>query len=220
MTKMLVQDVITRLQRQFGDEASVQVTPADVIRWINDCQREVVMQHENLFQATGTIDTVAGTNVYPLPTDAISIQLLEGRDTVDSSYFQLRYLSPEALAQEVPDYSASSGTPVFYTRGAAEGNLTLIPTPDSSITGGIRLQYSRYSQDVSSATDALDLPEYYHQVVLEFCLMKAYEMDENWEAADRKAQYVQSTVDFNNNREGWFGHSTYPSVTTVAEDYE
>lgn len=219
MSRLVVQDVITRVQRQFGDEASIQVTVADVIRWINDCQRELVMQHENLLQTSTTFDTTVGTSTYTLPSNLLSIQLLEGRDTIDATYYALRYLSSEALQEYVPDYSTGTGTPVFYTRGAVEGTILVVPIPDASVSAGLRMQYARYSADVSGTTDAIDLPEYYHQTVVEYCLMKAYEMDENWEGADRKAQYVQTTADFNNNREGWFGHDKYPSVTPVAEDY-
>lgn len=218
MSKLSAQDVLTRVQRQFGDEASVQIIQADVIRWINDCQREIVMQHENLLQAQTTVNTVVNTNAYTLPTNLLSIQLVEGIDSINSGYFALRYLSSEGIQQFAPN-TTDTGTPVYYTRGSTEGQLVVYPTPDTSIASGLRITYSRYSTDIVGINDAIDLPEYYHQLVVEYCLMKAYEMDENWEAADRKAQYVQSTADFNNNREGWFGHDKYPSITTVAEDY-
>jgi hypothetical protein len=51
-------------------------------------------------------------------------------------------------------------------------------------------------------------------------MMKAYEMDEDWDSADRKAQLIQSTIDFNNSREGWFGRETYPVVSTNYQDYD
>jgi hypothetical protein len=214
MSALSVADILTRVQRQFGDEAGVQVTQADVIRWINDAQREIVMQHEGLYETTATASTVAGTAEVALPADNISLQEVLYMGAGDSSYFNLRYVTADEHASMY--FDLGSGDPVYYIR-SSNGYVTLLPTPDSSLTDSIKFVYNRYSQDVAAVGDALDVPEYYHQVILEYCLMKAYEMDENWEAADRKSQYVQSTIDFNNGRGSWLEHKTYPIVSEARD---
>lgn len=223
MSTLTPTNILNRVQRLFGDEAEVQVTQSDLVMWINDAQREVVMQHENLLQKTGTISSVAGQRDYTLPTDLFTLQQVGYKDSTNNSFYPLRYLAPKAVEEYMPGFDGpdySTDLPVFYTRGYDKGKLTLLPIPDKSLTNNIQLIYSRYSTDIADlATGVIDLPEYYHQFVLEYCMMKAYEMDENWEAADRKAQYVQSTLDFNNNRESWFGREVYPSVVPTSEDY-
>ena len=65
---MNVGDVLTRVRRTFGDEAGIQITQDDVIRWINDAQREAVMQNEGLLQKVGYVASTADTQEYTLPT--------------------------------------------------------------------------------------------------------------------------------------------------------
>lgn len=220
---MLVSDIFTRVQRTFGDEASVQVIIDDVIRWINDAQREVVMQHPNLLQKVGYIDSVADQQAYDLPIDLFTLTdaYYRASSSSDKSYYELRYLSRPEMDEFVngfsgPDYSSS--TPLVFTRGDDEGKILIFPTPDVSYTQAIKLVYARYPVDVTANTDQLDIPAYYNNYVREYCLMKAYEMDEDWQASDHKASYVQGAMDFNNGRESWFGRDTYPVITTRWED--
>lgn len=221
---MNVTDIITRVKRQFGDESGVQVTNDDIIRWINDAQREVVLQNENLFQKTIYLDSVAEQLAYTLPSDLLTIQSVAYRDNEDSgdSYYELRFLSPKALAEYVNGWDGTdyaSGTPNHFAKGDSESQLLVLPRPDKSLTDSIKVTYSRYTTDIETDADPIDLPVYYHNLAYEYCLMKAYEMDEDWEAADKKAAYVQSTLDANAYRDSWFAHQTYPSVVPTSEDY-
>jgi hypothetical protein len=64
-----VTDVITSVKRQFGDESAVQITDADIIRWVNDGQREIVDQNTTINQKLAKTDVIAGQDAYPLATD-------------------------------------------------------------------------------------------------------------------------------------------------------
>lgn len=212
-----VGDIFKRVQRTFGDEANVQVTEADVVRWINDAQREAVMQNEKLLVSEGTLPTVAGTSTYDFPDNMFSLHHVYGT-TDGETFYVLRYLSLAQLNEYQDGWrNGATGSPAAYTR-IIEGQLTLIPVPEQSLAEGIKLVYSRYPTDVSNSSSELDLPAYLHGYVEHYCMMKAYEMDEDWEASDRKAAILQKTLDFNNNRETW-DRDTYPSVSPLAEDY-
>jgi len=225
-------DIITRVQRAFGDMAQVQVTQADVIRWVNDACREVAMQHENLLQATTTIASVAGQQSYDSPDDCLAVNSVFFRqsDDTNASYYALRFVAQAQLNQEINGWQGGSnggdygtGIPQYFARGinasaGSDPTFLIFPAPNASRADAIKITYSRYPADVQELADVIDLPAYYMTYVNEYCMMKAYEMDEDWAAVDRKAAIVQSTLDFNNNREQWFGHETYPVVTTLAQD--
>jgi hypothetical protein len=218
-----VQDIIDRVRRSFGDESAVQIEQNDIIHWINDACREVVMQHENLLQTSGNIDSVAGQEFYTPPANCFTVNVVQFRQSNDpnASYYTLRYMSSAQLAQLADGWRGNdygSGVPQIFTR-ADDGSFGIFPAPDVARTGAIKIIYARYAADVTGVNDPIDLPAYYHSYVDNFCMMKAYEMDEDWEAADRKAQLIQSTINFNNNRESWFGRETYPTITTKYEDY-
>lgn len=219
MADLTVGDIFTRVKDLFGDQDGVQITEAMVIRWINDAQREAVMQHEGLLTTEGFISTVLNQQDYTLPTDLFTLTHLYYKD--DDTYYMLRYMPVLAMNKYADGWDGEdygTGYPVAYTR-PIDGTISLFPIPDKSVTNGLKLEYSRYPTDVVDSTSALDLPQYYHSYIEDFVLMRAYELDENWEASDRKAAILQAKLDFNNNRESWFGRDTYPSVIPMTEDY-
>lgn len=216
---MNVTSVFTRVKNLFGDQNGTQITEAMVINWINDAQREAAMQHENLLPTTSFANTVAGTAEYAIPSDLLALRHLYYLS--GESYYPLKYAPLAQMDEYVVDWydGTKYGTaiPVLWTR-EKEGFIRLFPTPDVSSTNGLKFIYSRYPVDVTVGASEIDLPEYYSSYVEHFCMLKAYELDENWEASDRKAQLVQNTLDFNNNRDAWYGQDRYPSVTPNWED--
>jgi hypothetical protein len=218
-----VQNIMDRVRRLFGDESSVQIEQQDLFNWINDACREVVMQHENLLQTSTLIDAVAGQYLYDVPVGCFSINLIKFRDTDDplGSYYALRFMGSAMMNANADGWQGNAygtGVPQVFTRANA-GQFAIFPAPESSRVGAIEVVYARYANDVTSLADPIDLPPYYHSYVEHFCMMKAYEMDENWDGADRKAQLVQSTINFNNGRESWFGRETFPTIAVNPEDY-
>lgn len=215
MTALTVSKVFTRVQNLFGDTDQIQITEAMVIDWINDAQREAVMQHEALLPEETTIAAVADQSTYSLPSDLFTLR------HVYFDGYMIKYMTQLELNERVdgwrnPDLFPSAVLPVAYTR-VKDNEIILFPAPTES--GTITVVYSRYSQDVTTTADPIDLPEYYHSYVEHFCMMKAYELDENWDASDRKASILQKTLDFNNAKETWFGRDTFPHVTVMPEDY-
>lgn len=221
MSALTVADIFRRVQTSFGDESAVQVTEQKVIDWINDAQREAVMQHEGLLMTTGTLSSVANQGEYALPSNCFTLLHVKYRDSDDASYYALRFMPSVEMNVYIagwdgPDYH--SGYPQVFTK-IGDDKIGLFPRPDRSLAGNIQLVYARYANDLTASTDPIDLPHYYHSYVEHFCMMKAYEMDEDWEAAQQKAAVLQSTLNFNNSREAWFGRESYPSVTPMPEDY-
>lgn len=218
---MNIANVISRIQRQFGDESGVQVTEADVLRWINDAQNEAVLQHSNLLMSSATVATVANQQAYNLPAGLLDVKMIRYKtNSTDLSSYPMRFLTTQELDEYFATWNGTDylGEPLYFTRGANQTQFRVFPVPDHSL-GTFTLEFSRYPVDVTTAADTIDLPVYYHPYVIEFCLMKAYEMDEEWDAMDRKAAYVQSTLDANFGRDETFGKNSYPSVTPVSEDY-
>ncbi len=58
-------DVATDIKRIFGDEAGVQITDSDIIRWIDVGQLEI-LKNTQILKATSTSDLIAGQVVYSL----------------------------------------------------------------------------------------------------------------------------------------------------------
>jgi hypothetical protein len=115
--------------------------------------------------------------------------------------------------------SVTNAYPLVFTQQQKD-KILIYPKPLSSVAQGLKIIYSRYAVDVVDSGSTIDLPPYLHTFVVNFCLMQAYEMDEDWESAQQKATQVQGDLDFNNNRQYWFGRETYPTVSSSYQDYE
>lgn len=219
MGSLTVGEIFTRVKNLFGDQDGLQITEAMCINWINDAMREAVMQHDNLFPEEAFIATVVDQSDYSLPSDLLSLTHVWYTD--NDTYYVLKWLSPTEFNEYIDGFTGDyygAGFPLVYTR-FTNGTIKLFPKPDVSTANGLKIVYNRYHTPVAASGDTPETPQYYDSYLEHFCMMKAYELDENWEASDRKAQLVQNTLDFNNNRDAWYGRETYPTVMPVAEDY-
>jgi Family of unknown function (DUF6682) len=221
-------EILIRVQRQFGDESGVQVTADDVVRWINDALREAELQNPKLRQTTMFKDSVAGqqffwaasTAAFESPIRINSVYALAG----DGNYYKLTYLTLQEMDTYIDGWyeSKNTGLPQVYTYEWAPTNqnaffIRVYPAPETSRTNGFKVNYDESGAVLNNFADILDIPAYYFTYLLEYCLMKAYELDEDWEVADRKAQYIQSTLSLLANHEV-MGADFYPSIMALPED--
>jgi hypothetical protein len=214
-------DVKLRVKRQFGDDAAIQIQDSDIVRWVNDAQREIANQNEDLLQATpSTTPVLAGIGEYTLPTDC---RLLR---QVKYNGIHLKGLSPQEFNEYIDGYdnpvNYSQGNPLVYNVWQGQFNVFPIPSLASTTSNGsptyFTIYYLRNPVDVVNDTDNLEFASGYHNHIVEYCLRMAYELDENWGAAQQKAQQFQQGVNGLKERDNWPVRETYPTITVRAED--
>src|ERR1700754_1278132 len=130
---MNVEDITTRVQRLFGDEAGVQIDTTDMIRWINDGVRTILYGNESLLQKIGTADAVANQSQYDLPADCLILRSINYMGAGDSSYLKLKGLTLNEFDEYMNGWDGGvygTGTPIVFMVYADK--ITLFPTPDSS----------------------------------------------------------------------------------------
>lgn len=209
---MNVQDILTRVQRNFGDTANVQIDQTDILRWINDAQREIVLANQ-LLQSVATSTTVAGTNTYTIPADLLTLR------SIKHGGIKLRALSLTEAEQYIPNFDDTSNypsdVPTHFWIWANQ--LTLYPNP-STANKELKIYYTRQPVAVVLLADIPELPVQYHNRLVEYCLQQAYELDENWAAADAKK--TQFTTGVNNTKDNvdWAERDFYPSITSTDDN--
>lgn len=214
---MNVQDVVTRVKRTFGDEAGVQVTDADIIRWINDAQEKITLENEGLMEAKATADTVQNQMEYDVPSDMAVLRSLKYRG------YRLKPMSFAEFNEYIDGYSADENTSP-YGPGIPEifmvwnNQITLFPKPNESITGGLTIYYIKHPESVGNLADALTVPLQYHNAVVKFCLKEAYELDEDYQKAQTVKADFENDVMKLNDRNKWISQEYYPRITTLPED--
>lgn len=212
-TTLKVSDVADYLKRTFGDESAVQMTDADIYRWINSAQREILIANK-LLRTSATTDLITGTEAYSFPT-----QNIQEVQSIHISGRKLEYRS----FQEAEDYimaadpgKISTGEPAIWYEWA--GIFYLYPKPDTSITNGITIYYVGSPVLVSTLNDSLSVPDSYFNRVVEFCLSQAYEMDEDAQNSQFKLGQFSSGLDAMANQENMPHADTYPRITILEDD--
>lgn len=206
---MLVSDVATRVKRQFGDEAGLQISDADIIRWCNDAQQEVALQNR-LLQTVANQNTAVGTQEYTLPADLLALR------GVRYDKLRLTLLTMDDIDNVVQDRTEDQATPQYYwTYGSS---ISLWPVPDE--IKSITVYYTATPTTLTIVGDALSLPTQYNNRVIEYCVAQAAELDDNLEHYQLKMSQFQSGIDSTKNAlEQVENEDIYPSISYAPSEY-
>lgn len=171
---MNVDDVIRRVQRSFGDENESQVRILDIVDWVNAAQGDICRRTEVL-QGTQVFDTVVGDNDYELPADFLRAARVEYQGEViqQTTLDQL-----DLYSTGDPMHAQGQAKPFWYIWG---GTMHLYPDPNTAQTSAIKMYYTKLAPLVSSGTDQLGIPLHMQEDVVNYCMMKAREMNEDFD---------------------------------------
>lgn len=212
-TTHTVNDVLTDVKRTFGDESAVQVSDADIMRWINSGQREILITNRVL-KAIGTADIVGGQSAYPLAAlNVIAIQSI--RYNGKKLEFRSFQDAEEYITASDPQ-NTLQGDPILWYEWA--GVINLYPVPSNDLPGGLTVYYIREPTPVTSANDALSVPDSYYENVLQYVLSKAYELDEDSENSQFKLGQFQQRLDTLSEQDSNSNQDVYPTITIREED--
>lgn len=206
-------DVISSVKRQFGDESNTQINDADVIRWINDGQREICDRNTTINQKTAKTDIVGNQDTYPLSSDPN----LTNISRVTSVRFNNQLLRPISV-QEAENFAIgdnNTGDPTAWYE--EEGNLVLYPKPVNSYPAGLSFRFTALPVKVVSNNDALTIPDSYYTSLIQYCLSQAYELDENAQMAQMKETQFEKTLGIHSNRTV-SQNSDFPVIRLDVED--
>lgn len=212
---MIVQDIITRVQRIFGDQSGVQIDNSDLIRWINDCQEEIVIANEGLLETSSLTDTFINQTDYALPADCSVLRSLQYNG------YAIKRMSFQEFDLYLNGYNATPnpfgpGLPSIFM--VWQNTIKLFPPPNTSVTGGLKIFYIQHPAQVVSITDSLSVPVQYHKAIVDYCLLQAYELDEDAQKMGMKKQDFDEKMMKLNDRNKWTSQETYPTITTLPQD--
>lgn len=208
-------NVANVVKRQFGDPDGRQIVDSDILEWINQAQQEIVSQNSILKQVAQT-NIVDGTDVYQYPAERVQyIEAIHYRGVPLEAY-SFQEAQAYILRNANPDAAVLEGRPeIWYER---DGSIYLHPIPNESVTDGLRMFFTAQPEELTSLSDTLTVPDRYYQRVIELVLARAYQLDENWEAARYKQAEFINGMETLANQENVVNTNTYPSVTVRIED--
>lgn len=185
-------ELITRVQREFGDDNEVQITKSDIVRWANDGQLEIVrrLEGEKTSGNATAFNLVAGSRLLNDPNfDFISIQYINILAANGSeSYGYLTRVTRKYMMDHFPSWldGKDRGRPRYYHYdGSNGGSINLFPAADSAyqllVYGAVRP-----SLLVVGGNEDFAIPAEAHDDLTQYCLRRAFELDADWPAAQIK----------------------------------
>lgn len=197
-------------------------TDAELIRWINEGQRDVARRVEVLQVFNTTVAAVAGTAKYTLPANVIRVHRV---DFVPTGSTQIYHMESRVYDEMDQVWGINPSTqrsyPDFYVIWGVPGGtglqMQVYPVPSSA--GQFQIYYYRLPVDVVNVGDTLDIPEGWQDLVYlyaEYCAKRKLR-DSTWQEAkqlydDTLMNLISVTRDYTDNpRTMIYGGRSTPS---------
>lgn len=194
------------IKRVFGDESGVQLDNADIQRWANAAQMEIVSNNKAL-KAKATMPTVVGQSVYLFP--AVKIQQIEALHYDNVRLENIPFAEAERYIISNDPQQTEQGFPTFWYEW--DGELTLWPKPDA--VANLTLYYTAYPDELTGdVNESLSVPDKFYNAVVDYILSKCYEMDEDMNASQLAENRFRASLENQMEDERQAQHMTYPVI--------
>lgn len=204
-TTHTVQDVITDVTRQFGDESGVQVTEADVVRWVNEAQ--LYIGSKTKFLKSKINVTTDNTNQYSLTN--LNIYQVESIHYDGTPVRNMAFPETEEYILSADPDLVESGDPAIWYEWA--GTWSFWPKPPSGQTATI---YITKMPDSVVLGGTLTVPDIYYPDLLNYVMQKAYELDEDFQNSQIKQRQISDSLNEKIEETRTAQSMTYSTITT------
>ena len=188
----------TEIKRLFGDESGVQLQDADIARWATEAQMDIASRL-GAIKVKATLPAVVGQGKYTFPAE--NIHQVASIHFDNKLISHVPFIQAESIIISSSGSTSATGTPeVWYEWG---GEFTLWPSPDTA--GTITVYFSKYPDELTTDNDALlGLPDKFFSTIVNYIMMKCYEMDEDHQASQlAEGRYKEAIADrFGEERKG------------------
>lgn len=202
-------DVVANVRRSFGDESGVQLEEGDLLRWINQGQYEIARQNK-ILKAKGVSTTMPGQSSYTLSLGKPIMQI-ESVRCGDRRLVPTEFTTIDANLEEYP--STATGEPRLWYRWGDE--VVIWPTPAAAEQLSIYFTAAPAAKTSYDANKLLEITDEYFLPLIDFCMAKAHEMDDNPQSQEVSIkQYADRMTSMNDEERG--GQSlTFQTINLV-----
>jgi len=172
---IFVQDIITRAVDTLQDAGSVRWPAAELIRYVNDGVRALVITRPDTSVKKVSLTPVAGAR-QSMPDDAVSLVDIIGNTS--GRQRSVSRVDMTALSMVDPEWqnATASATPSHFMFDERDPYFYYLYRPSTG-TGSIDMLYSFFPADVTVAGDGIGIHRQWSAAVLNYVLSRAYDKD-------------------------------------------
>ena len=189
-------NLLSRIKDTLQDTSSVRWTEAELLRYINDAQREIVNFKPDASAVTANVQLVTGT-LQTLPTNGLRlIKVTRNMSGTGSATGKraIRIVSSDILNTQEPDWHdptvtghATHGTEVKHYVFDEDDPRKFYVYPGVAGNAYVEIVYSKNPDDLSSASSNIDIDDIYGNAIIDFVLYKAYLKDAEYAGNAQRA---------------------------------
>ena len=191
-------NLLSRIRDILQDTTSVRWPEAEILRYINDAQREIVNYRPESSAKTDNVRLVAGTK-QTLPSDGLRLikvtRNMNGSSGSATGKRAIRIVNVDILNTQEPDWNdptvsgdAQHGTVVKHYIFDEDDPKNYYVYPGVNGNAYVEIVYSKVPTDLSSASSNLDIDDIYGNAVIDYVLFRAYQKDSEYAGNGQRAQ--------------------------------
>lgn len=198
MPTITAKTITSRASVLLQDTTNIRWPEAELLQWLNDGQREIVLYKPSAFSKTAVMQLVPGTK-QNLPADGTTlIGITRNMGTTGTAPGNvIRMTTREVLDSQIPNWhtTAANATALHYTYSLAEPK-TFYVYPPQPATGmnQVEVVYAGAPTDVG-INDVIRLDDLYMTALINYVMYRAYSKDAEFAAnVQLAAAYYQAFV--------------------------
>lgn len=191
------QSIIRRCVETLQDNTSIRWPVAELVRYLNDGQREVVLYRPDSVVTNTTITCTAGTK-QTIPAGGAKLIEVIRNVAATSTKKAVRLTNREILDAQTPGWhSATNTVDVLHFMFDPRDPKTFWVYPPATALAQLELLYAAYPTDItepadgstySAVTGNLSLPDVFGNALIDYILYRAYTKDSEYAGNLQRAQ--------------------------------
>lgn len=191
------QSIIRRAVETLQDTTSVRWPVNELVRYLNDGQREIVLYRPDSMVTNATITCAAGTK-QALPANGAKLVEVIRNAAATSAKKSVRMINREILdAQTQGWHNITGSVDILHFMYDPRDPKTFYVYPPATSSAQLDIVYAAYPTDITEPADGalytavtgnISLPDIYGNALLEFVLYRAFMKDSEYAGNAQRAQ--------------------------------
>ncbi len=199
---LTAQSIIRRAVETLQDTTSVRWPVNELVRYLNDGQREVVLYRPDSMVTNSTITCVTGSK-QSLPANGAKLIEVIRNAASASDKKAVRMINREILDSQTPGWHNITGSVnILHFMYDPRDPKVFYVYPPATTSAQLDIVYAAYPTDITEPADGalytavsgnISLPDIYGNVLLDYILYRAYTKDSNYAGNAQRAQAHYAT---------------------------
>lgn len=191
------QSIIRRAVETLQDTTSVRWPVNELVRYLNDGQREIVLYRPDSMVTNATLTCVAGTK-QTLPANGVKLIEVIRNAAATSAKKSVRMINRETLDAQTPGWHNITGSvDILHFMYDPRDPKAFYVYPPATTSAQLDIVYAAYPTDITEPDDGalytavtgnISLPDIYGNALLEFVLYRAFMKDSEYAGNAQRAQ--------------------------------